>query len=441
MKTKTLKSNMRKINTATALRSAALIGCSLLTLSLASCNGDDEKNNVTSKGKFFISANGETTEYLFQADNLESGELPISANTMELEQSGHTWIFNASPSVAVGLIYLQGDPGVGLGITADAAGDLTKSGQFQITSRFTSYGFFGKYAVTSVGGTTPVDANGAARTDGVTFNFIDLQNNFALTDKTITTLNITGNGEQATFSGIVDMGNGEFLTGLVVSQPRDPNATGGASSGTITYPDSVWVAAFGLDANLNPILKRIYRDNRLSYSSGRFRSQYYSQIGKAENGDVYVFSGSYESTTTKPCGALRIKKDATAFDADYYFNIEEKTNGFRFRKVWHIAGNYFLLELYNNDKTVPITVSSPATQYGIVDMENKTFKIVTGIPDKATITGTGLPAAYNGKMYFPITKTGEDPAIYVIDPATAVGAKGLVVKGAAAINAVGTLYY
>lgn len=428
-------------------RPLSVLSCACLSLVLASCDKDDPKPEPESEkqGAFFISATGATTQYILRSDNLEAGEISIADNVEELELSGYTWIFNEDPSVAIGLIYQQGDPGIGLGYTVAGDGSLQKSGEFQITSRFTSYGFFDRYALTSVGGITPVDANGAAltdtagneRTDGVTFNFIDLNNNFALQEKTITTLNITGNGGQATFSGIVDIGDGEFLTGLVVSQPKDPNQSGGASSGAITYPDSVWVAAY--DANLN--LKRIYRDNRISYSSGRFRSQYYSQIAKAGDGNVYVFSGSYESTTSLPAGALRINKGATTFDASYHFNIEEKTGGYKFRKVWHITGNYFLLELYND--LVP-TATGAATQYGVTDVAAKTFKWVTGIPEKDKITATGLPAAYGGKMYFPIAAAETDPAIYIIDPATAAetvaATKGLSIKGAEkGINAIGRL--
>ncbi|MDR1332745.1 MAG: DUF4374 domain-containing protein [Tannerella sp.] len=415
--------------------------CGAAQLSV-SCDKNDapDPDKKPEAGAFLLSVTGESAEYLLQASDLSQGELSIASNSKTLEQSGYTWIFNRTPSVAVGLIYQQGDPGIGLGYSVDANGSLTELGQFQISSRFTSYGFFDRYALTSVGGQTPVDAQGNAlldaggnpRTDGVTFNFIDLNSRLALQEKTLTTLNITGNGDQATFSGIVDMGNGEFLTGLVVSQPRDPNATGGASSGAISHPDSVWVAAF--DAGLN--LKRIYRDDRISYSSGRFRSQYYSQIGRADDGSVYVFSGSFETSTTRPCGALKIGKGATAFDASYYFNIEEKTDGYHFRKIWHVTGDCFLLELYN-DKTVSATAT--ATQYGIVDMTAKTFKWVTGIPAKDQITGTGLPAAYDGKMYFPITAEGANPAIYVIDPSTAAAVKGLSVAGATSINAAGIL--
>jgi hypothetical protein len=418
------------------------IGC--LSVSFVACDKNDEPAPApeSATGSFFLSVNGESAAYIIQTDSLDKGELSIADNIKTLEQTGHTWIFNENPSVATGLIYQQGDPGIGLGFSLKEDGTLNEPANFQISSRYTSYGFFDKYALTSVGGVTPVDAAGNAltdatgnpRSDGVTFNFIDLTNGFALDEKTITTLNITGNGGQATFSGIVDLGNGEFLTGLVVSQPKDASQGGGASSGAITYPDSVWVAAFDKDWNI----KRIYRDNRISYSSGRFRSQYYSQIGKAADGNIYVFSGSYESTTTKPCGALKIGKNATAFDASYYFNIGEKTGGYRFRKVWHVAENCFMLELYND---LTPSATGAATQYGIVDVTAKTFKWVSGIPAKEKITGTGLPMAYEGKMYFPIVEEGKDPAVYIIDPATASARKGVSIRGASSLNAIGRLTY
>ncbi|MDR2291939.1 MAG: DUF4374 domain-containing protein [Prevotellaceae bacterium] len=406
----------------------AITGC--LSLAFISCSDDNPAPK--SVGAFFLSVNGETAEYIIQTDNLETGDLSIASNREELEQTGHTWIFNNNPSVALGLIYQQGDPGIGLAFGVDANGNLKDLANFQITSRFTSYGFFDKYALTSVGGITPADD--ANRSDYVTFNFIDLQNGLVLQEKTIPTLNITGNGQQATFSGIVDMGNGEFLTGLVVSQPKDPGQTGGASSGTITYPDSCWVAAF--DASLN--LKRIYRSDKLSYSSGRFRSQYYSQIGKASDGSIYVFSGSYESTTTRPCGALKINKNATTFDESYYFNIQEKTGGYRFRKVWHVTGNYFMLEIYND---LTPTATGAASRYGIVNVETKTFSWINGIPANDKITGTGLPMAYEGKMYFPIVEEGAYPAVYIIDPTTASARKGISITGASSLNAIGRLTY
>lgn len=420
-----------------------------VALAFSACSSDndsptedpDDGNSGGDGFHYFIAADGESAEYLLTTDNLEEGDLSIAGNGLELEQSGYTWISNNDPSVAVGLIYQQGDPGIGLGYNLNGDGDLNELGQFQITSRFTSYGFFNNMALTSVGGQTPVDEQGNVlldedgneRSDGVTFNLIDLENDLVLQEKTITTSDMVHKGEQATLSGIVDIGNGEFLTGLVVSSPKDPEAGGGGSTGVIQYPDSVWVAKY--DGELN--LKQIYRDDRISYASGRFKSQYYSQIGIADDGNVYVFSGSFDENTTLPAGALRINKGADSFDDNYYFNIEEKTGGYRFRKVYPITQDYFLLEFYNDKE---VSSSGAATQYGVVKMEDQTFNWVDGIPSKESITGTGLPASHDGKLYFPITEEGQDPAIYSIDPVSGTATKGISVK-ATNIRAVSVLTY
>ena len=422
------------------LRGVCTRGAAAASIMVCAACQPDGIARVNNTGAFFLSVTGETSEYIVRAEQLDSGAISIADNEAQLEMSGYTWIFGGSPTAAVGLVYRQGSPGIGLGYVLDASGKLRNEGQFQISSRFTSYGFVGKYAVTSVGGAALADslgnaladADGTARSDGAVFNFIDTENGFALQEKTIATRNIAGNGEQATFCGIVDMGNGEFLAGLVLSQPRAPDASGGASTGRVSYPDSVWAAL--MDARLN--VKRIYRDHRISYSAGRYRSQYYSQMGRADNGSVYVFSGSYEADASLPAGALRINGGDTSFDASYYYNIEEKTEGIRFRRVWHIAQSYFLLEMYN-ERT--ISSATPATQYGIVEMEGRTFAWVSGIPAPDRIVNTGLPVSYGGRVYLPITEQNADPAIYVIDPASASAAKGISITGASAINAAGYL--
>ncbi|UZR97752.1 DUF4374 domain-containing protein [Chondrinema litorale] len=400
----------------------------LLAINTISCSDDDdatdptpdtEEDSVTES--FFISAAGESAEYILSTDTLGGDDLSIVGSGIELEQTGYNWIFNEDNTVTVGLIYAQGEPGIGLGYELDTAGELSSLGEFQITSRFTSYGFFEDYAITSVGGQTLVDEDGnpltyedgTERADGATFNFINTAGGLSLETQSIETYGLISEGQQVTFSGIVDMGNGEFLTGAVVSQAQDDEAEGGASTGTVIYPDSCWVVAF--DENLE--VQRVYRSNQLSYASGRYRSQYYSQIAKDDDGNVYVFSGAYDSNATNPAGALRINSGATDFDDSYYFNIEEIAEDYNFRKVWHITEDYFLLEFYN--ETVISSTNDPATQYGIVKMEDKTFNWVGGgFPSKDDISDIGLPMSYDGKLYFPITATGEYPTIYEIDPVT-----------------------
>jgi len=453
-------------------RRLAIMSVLSLALGLGSCEKNDDNTGgvpddptVEETGVFFISMQGDGAEYIGLVDEIESGSIVMGASDFnyykELELSGYTWIFNNKPSMGLGLIYSQGDPGLGLayGVVNNF---LYQYPAFDISSRFTSYGFLSNYAITSVGGQSAIDengdpvylSNGEQRADMAIFNFYNMSNNMYSQEKTILTTNIAGNGEQATFSGIVDLGDGTFLTGMVLSQPKDPeNSTGGSSTGAINYPDSVWVAKF--DQNLN--LQKIYRDNRISYSSGRYRSQYYSQIGKSDDGYIYVFSGSYDynaNATSKKAGAIRIDPSTDSFDS-YYFDIESASQGYRFRKVWHITGDYFLLEFYNHTGRL-VGIDDPATQYGIVNMSAKSLNWIGGEwPSYSEISATGQPMAYAGKMYFPLTVGGiditdangevvgttaeQDPAIYIIDPVTAKAAKGLTIEGPSSIRAVGRM--
>ncbi len=416
-----------------------LIGFSLLFLimiGIVSC--DDNNDTAPSLGSYFVSISGESSDYVMQFDSLTDKTYSINQNIFELETQIQTWLYNDDPSTVIGLVYNQSNPGVGIAIQNNSEEIPEIVGEFQIGSRFTNYGFFGDYAVTSVGGQAPVAEDGSTltyedgttRDDGITFNFININDgSLNLTSKTIATLNITGNGEKATNSGIVDLGNGEFFTALVCSQAMDETEEGGSSSGTVNYPDSVWVAA--LDEDLN--VKRIYRDNRISYASGRYRSRYYNMISKDENDDIYVFSGSYESTSTLPCGALRIKDGATEFDQNYYFNIEELTDNYHFRRLWYISKGYFLLVFYNEYE---ITTSTPATQFGLVNVYDKTFSWISNFPTYDQIADFGEPMVNDNKMYLPVKLEGYDPAIYVIDPSTASATRGAEVDGATNINAI-----
>ena len=80
-----------------------------------------------------------------------------------------------------------------------------------------------------------------------------------------------------------------------------------------------------------------------------------------------------------------------------------------------MTGNIFLLEIYN-EKT--ITTISAGHQFAVVDMANKTFKWVTGLPAKNLITsGTetgGVPMYHQGSIWLPITEFGKDAALYTV---------------------------
>lgn len=405
-----------------------------------SCKKDknEPENSPVAEKEFLIDAKGTDKSFALYVSNLESGEVSISSNFEELPETGYFWSFGQN--TAVGLAYKGQTPGIGVSYKRN--GDkLEKITDFQVPSRFTTYGFFDKYFVVNVGGQTLAgqQINGKDRNDGATFIFHNVSDYKVATQTTIGTLEITkdlgkNNKEIASFSGILDRGNGEFLSSMIYSERNQPRPGSGSTTAAITKLDSIWVAAF--DKNMN--LKRIYKSDKLGYSSGRFRSQYISQLGKADNGDVYVFSGRFEKSSTKPAGALLIKKDATDFDKDYFFNIDALSGGHPFRSVFHITGAKFLIEFYN-DKN--INTNSPAAKYAIVDAAAQTLTWVTGLPDPANITSTvGVIAmGYKGKCYLPVAEKDNDAAIYVIDPTTAQAKKGLVVKGAQGIRGIGKI--
>lgn len=405
---------------------------------LTSCSDNTDPTNggneiIKEKGQFFIGVRGTQAEYIMQAKSLESGELNINTNVFELPSVDYAWIFKGNR--AIGMAYQQQNPGLGYGVELQPDTTLKKVNEFNIASRFTNYGFFDHYLITSVSGQ---EING--KNDGARFIFWDLNNGLAsVKDTTIHTEPIAANGEQITFSGVIDTGNGEFLTSMIESDFHQTGTGNGSSVGDVKYPDSVWVAAFDKDMNL----KRVYKDDRISYSAAQYRSQVFPQIGLADDGTTYVFSGAFETTTRHRAGALRIRKGATGFDKDYYFDIQAHTDGYKFRRVWHLTGSKFILEIYSGkDNNLMMT---KATQFAIVDMEQKDFKWVTNIPSKNKIASGGtsgsIPMYYKGNVYIPITEEGQDPAIYIADVTTGIAHKGAVIKGATEIRALGFLTF
>lgn len=405
---------------------------------LSSCSetdGNGSNEILKEKGQFFIGVQGNNAEYIMQAKTLDSGELNINTNVFELPTTDYAWIFK--DNLAVGLAYQQQNPGLGYGVELQPDTTLKKVNEINIAKRFTNYGFFDHYLVTSVSGQQLDGKN-----DGAQFIFWDIDKGLeSVKDTTFHTEPIAANGEQITFAGIVDTGNGEFITGMVKSNFNQTGAGNGSSIGVVNYPDSVWAAAFSFDKDMKLTLKRVYKDDRISYSAAQYRAMVFPQIGIADDGTTYVFSGSFDEDTKHPAGALRIKKGTAEFDKDYYFNIQQYTDGYKFRRVWHLTGNKFFLEVYSGkDGSLSVTIAS---QFAIVDMEQKEFKWITGVPTRNNIVSGGtsgsIPMYYNDNVYIPITERGQDPAIYIADVNTGVAHKGAVIKGATEIRALGRL--
>lgn len=358
-------------------------------------NGSDEGTATPKIGHFLLDvASDDGTEYLYQTTSITSGDLNIKDNIKELPTSPYTWLFK--DSYGVGMSYQQQYPGIGYAVKLLSADQTVEQiGAFQVSDRFTTYGFYGNQFVTGISGQTQGD-----RTDITVFDYWDLSDQGAVKEhsKAITTENLTGDGEQATFSGIIDRGDGTFLTAMIKSSVKDnAGQAQGGSIGTVRYPDSCWVVK--MDTALNVLA--VYGDDRISYACGQFRSQCLNSIYQADDGYVYVFSNSYDAGTTHPAGALRIKNGVDGFDKDYYFNIQEEMDGYKFRRVWPISGSKFLLEFYaSKDEYSNMSTSG---KLAVVDMDSKTFTWVTGFPEDVASISIGYGDGYDGYYYLPIS--------------------------------------
>jgi hypothetical protein len=371
--------------------------------------------------QYVVVATSPDGTYILQTDDITKGQISIQGNGIETE-AATAWIFY-NDKYAYDLVYKQGDPAEVGAYELDGKGKLKKRlNTYQMPSRYTTYGYFSDYVVTAVS-VTRADA-----TPGLSFNLLDV-NTQTISEKVIPSGNFTGNGETANLSGILEVGD-KFFSGVCTTPAVNP----GGTTGTVTeYPDSVWVGIFDKDLNYT-----VLRDGRLSYATGRYRSSYNTNLAKDANDNVYVFYSAYDSRTTKPSGALRIKKGETRFDPDYFFDIQTLAGGRHLFKVWYITGSYFLLQMYNTPNQTSEAIWSVLA---VVDAENKTYKEVSGLPaiDKITSIGS-TPYAGDGKIAVPVVSQDEYPHIYIIDPATATATKGLEIV-AEGITAVGKLSY
>jgi len=153
-----------------------------------------------------------------------------------------------------------------------------------------------------------------------------------------------------------------------------------------------------------------------------------------DNGDLYGYSaGSIASghypASEKPSGILRIAKGETKFDANYFFDIEEATNGQEIFWFDSIGGDKVLARLFTpTDTQAPwAAYSTPILKLVIIDLAEKTITDIVGIP-LHTKQVTSSIEVMNGKVYVSAT-TAEDAYVYQIDVATATAVKGAKIEG------------
>lgn len=449
----------------------AMMSASIFT----SCSDDDTKNTEGGQTgeaitKFVLAATADSSSdgaYLITSESITEGSATIKGNGLEVA-SGTQWIFYQNKYL-YRLTYNQGNAGATTSYQLNSQGKVEDRDDAYAVKRFTSYGIYkDKIITTSTGelGEQYADKNGYQQ-KGILVNYLNVNDkNLSTNQNTLIAENYLGNGEYVTLAGILEA-NGKIYSAPIpmgLSQfgvmaeggkyVRDgyqdliKTEAGGSGSSAYKenelqwtqYPNEAWVAIYDNDSFENP---KLIKTDKISYASGRYKSQYYQTIWAADNGDVYVFSPSYakimtdsRQKTTLPAGVARIKAGADDFDASYLANIEELSGGKSFLRCWHITEDYFVLLMYNDVLT---TTEQAASEIAIFKAEDKKLTYVTGLPNKDLIESVANTPYYeNGALYMAMQITDSQPHIYKIDVKTAVATKGLEVQ-AYSIGAVGKL--
>lgn len=401
-----------------------------LGLALTACNNDKTEPGPQppvdgTKAKFIISAtpvgSQGVADYLLTADTLTKGMITTSGSG--IEQDGTYRYYVTHKNRLFSLLYGQGNPGAVTTYVLNAEGKLEKVSDFQAET----VQVFAPMKDDIV--TIKVPRRGD---ENASFYRIQAETSKIVGETQINLAKLAGNGERAFFSWAKQVGDKLFVPYMSIK--GDPDDTFGTS-----YPDSAWVAVLSY-----PDLKveKVIKDDRTSYI-GRY---FTDGLSVDEKGDVYTFSPGVATTagkltSTKPSAITRINSGTTEFDKSYLFDVEKASGGYNLTTQLYLGqGNYILAMTAPEDKGAYAT----GKKLAVVNVYNKTFKFVDGIPavsEIAQVAARNNYAPMDGKTGFMgITLKDGGSYIYQVDATTAKATRGLKVEGGT-IQAISQLTY
>jgi len=373
--------------------------------------------NNPDKGRFVLAVNPiastAVADYLLTTPTLDSGSLSTKGNG--IEQDGTYRYYTTSGNKFFSMLYGQGNPG------AVTVYDLNEQSKLNKLTNFQSE---------TVQAFAPVDKDilmvkmGRSVTNPVSRWYRVSTESLVITGEgQFNALDLAGNGELAEFSWIQQVGNKVFAPYFCIKGTTD-------GGWTTSYPDSAWIAVFSYPEMQ---LEKIIRDNRTS-SIGLY---FENGLTVADNGDVYAFSPSNTVgksgteqvfNSTKPSSIIRIKSGTTEFDQSYLFDVEAVSDG-AYISGWIYVGNNTVVATMNTKDRK--SQWQDANKLAVINLENKSFKWVTGIPDATAIAGFSMTnySPKNGIAYLGITTTDNKSAVYKVDTGAATATRGIEVTG------------
>lgn len=399
----------------------------LIAFTTFSCSNDEksdsgtgENGGDTGKTKYVITASTGATgvaDYLLTTDDISTGSISTIGNG--IEQDGSYRYYLTAENNFFSFLYGQGNPGAVTTYNLNTAGKLTKKSDFQAET---------VHVFTTVNKeivTIKIPRSGASI---ASMYRIDAASSLILGDPIQHDIaKLAGNGERAHYTWATQVGDKVFMPYMSIKGD-------GVANFETKYGDSTWVAVYSYpDLKLEKVIK----DNRTSYLGAYFTNGLFQD----EKGDAYGFSGAIAInnkvlSSKNPSAIVKIKKGTTEFDQSYFFNVEDKSDGYKIASTTYISNGKFLLLMYGNPGT-----NTGATKLAIADVYNETFKWVTNVPEVIT-SATDLYniTSEDGNSGILGINTPSGNWIYSINGTTAVATKGMKVEGGT-ITAIAKLKY
>ncbi len=377
---------------------------------LASCAKTESESGNPKSGNFILTVTPAATtgvaDYLLTSQTLDSDTISTKGNGVEQDGSYRYYVTHNGKFFS--MLYGQGNPGA---VTAYNIqnGKLNKLTNFQTETvqAFAPVNDDLLLFKISRNKNTPNSSWYKVNTNSLTIT----------AEGTVNTLEMTGLGELAHFTWIKQVGTKVFA----------PYQTIIDRSFNTKYPNQASIAIFNY-ADMK--LEKIITDTRIS-----FIGQYFQDgLSVQENGDVYGFSPAAATTdgkvsTAKPSAIVKIKSGTTEFDQSYFFDVEAASSGLSITSWMYLGNNTYIVNASTKAEKLE---GSSSIRVGIVNVVDKTYKAVTGMPELTTISSltTNNYTSKDGKTgYIGVNLKDGTSYVYKIDASTQKATRGLRVEG------------
>jgi hypothetical protein len=389
-----------------------LLGTMTMAAVLAGTAGCDEETVTPEQGGYavlFRTATDPTADYLLTTNDLMTGS--ISATGNGIEQQG--WCYFAK----VGDTYLAVDyeNTIAIGYRYQE-GQLVEAGQF-------AYDALDCFGPATEGYAIGIGAPWGGGSFDCKINVIDGASVSISNSVTTPVYTPMHNGAQinAWPTGTWVQGDKLYVSFYpLVGDTWETPMTDTAYVSVYSYPGLAYQSTFK-DTRTGPI--------------GHYSGQ--PCILTDESGNRYTISNTSIAAgftqSTKPSGILKINSGATAFDANYFFDVEAL--GYKVLGGVYTGNGKVVARVISNTTDASATAwaafsvaEAPICNIAILDLNAKTLTLVNEVP----LHGGQYLTPFlleDGKVYASVTTSASDAFVYRIDPVTATAEQGARIEG------------